>query len=218
MWGTPRRGLSKPCANRASCPSPNRRASGSRRCHGLQFEQIGEQDDRLAVRTTASKADRACVQIAVSATTLADDARATPRTLVDGMRHERPPPLEFLAQDVRIDGAGQRSPAQTIRQLLACRCAVNGAGARWRATARRAGARDKDGARRRVTRSVTQGVRALWSAHADCSASSSRSTLTRSGGGKLCPASTTSSSQPSSAKVSTVRARQSWMCRCSVRI
>jgi len=44
-----------------------------------------------------------------------------------------------------------------------------------------------------------------------------KSTLTRTDGGKLCLASTTSSSQPSSAKVSTVRARHSWMWRGKVR-
>src|SRR5437870_5423179 len=78
-----------------------------------------------------------------------EEAVAAPRTLVDGVRHQQPLALEFSAQDGRIDGAVQRSPAQTIRQLLACRFARDGAGARWRATARRAGARDVDRARRR---------------------------------------------------------------------
>ena len=137
--GNPRRGYPSPVRTGRHVHHPNRRASGSRRCHALQFEQIGEQDDRLAVRTTASKPDRACVQIAVSATALAEETLATPRTLVHGMRHQQPPTLEFPAQQGRIDGAVQRSSAQTIGQLLACRCAVDRATARWRATARRAG-------------------------------------------------------------------------------
>jgi hypothetical protein len=96
-----------------------RRASGSRRCHPLQFEQIGEQDDRVADRTTASESYRASVQMTLRAAALANETLATARTLVDRVRHQQPPTLEFLAQERRIDGAVQRSLAQTIRHLLA---------------------------------------------------------------------------------------------------
>ena len=68
----------------------------------LRSEQIGEQDDGVAVRTTASESDRARIQIAVFATALAEEVLATPRTLVNGMRHQQPLALELLAEDDRI--------------------------------------------------------------------------------------------------------------------
>src|SRR5579859_2132543 len=110
--GTPAGGYPSPVRTGRHVHHANRRASGSRRCHALQFEQIGEQDNRLAVRTTASKSDRACVQITVAATALAEETLATPRTLVHGMRHQQTPTLELLAHERRIDGAVQRSLAQ----------------------------------------------------------------------------------------------------------
>jgi hypothetical protein len=96
MWGTPAGVIQALCEQGVmSITQPT--ASGSRRCHALQLEQIGKQDDRLAIRTTTSKSDRACVHIAVSATALTEDTLATPRTLVHSMRDQQPPTLELLA-------------------------------------------------------------------------------------------------------------------------
>src|SRR6266567_2739804 len=97
MWAT-HRGLSKPCANRASCPSPSG-SGGSRWSHRFLSEQIGEQDDSFAVRTAASESHRASVQMAVRAAPLAKEALATTRTFVDGVRHEQSLALELLAED-----------------------------------------------------------------------------------------------------------------------
>src|ERR1700694_667538 len=115
MWAT-HRGLSKPCANRASCPSPSR-GVGSRWCHHLQSEQLGEQDDGFAVRAAASQPYRASIQMTVRAATLAKEALATARTLVDRVRHEHSLALELLAEDDRIQG-GQRLVTQSIGELL----------------------------------------------------------------------------------------------------
>src|SRR6266567_1104409 len=110
MWAT-HRGLSKPCANRASCPSPSG-SGGSRWNHRFLSEQIGEQDDSFAVRTAASESHRASVQVAVRAAPLAKEALATTRTFVDGVRHEQSLALELLAEDDQID-------AGALEQLLA---------------------------------------------------------------------------------------------------
>src|SRR6266567_2367138 len=115
MWAT-HRGLSKPCANRASCPSPSG-SGGSRWSHRFLSEQIGEQDDSFAVRTAASESHRASVQMAVRAAPLAKEALATTRTFVDGVRHEQSLALELLAEDDQIDG-GQRLVTQPIGQLF----------------------------------------------------------------------------------------------------
>src|SRR6266568_9594213 len=155
MWAT-HRGLSKPCANRASCPSPSG-SGGSRWSHRFLSEQIGEQDDGFAVRTAASESHRASVQMAVRAAPLAKEALATTRTFVDGVRHEQSLALELLAEDDQID-AGQRLVAQPIGQLFTSCSAVERASARWRATTDRAGSCNHWSTGRGVTRTVTDGV------------------------------------------------------------
>src|ERR1700730_7609320 len=93
------------------CPSPVRTGRhvpppllvcGSRWCHHFQPEQIGEQDDGFAVRAAASQPYRASIQMTVRAATLAKEALATARTLVDRVRHEHSLALELLAEDDRI--------------------------------------------------------------------------------------------------------------------
>jgi hypothetical protein len=136
MWAT-HRGLSKPCANRASCPSPSR-GLGSRWCCHLLSEQIGEEDYPVAVRTATSQSYRASVQIAVRAAALAKEALATTRTFVDRVGHQEPLAVELLTEDDRIH-RGLRLVAQPIGELLAGRLAIDGAAARWRTATHRAG-------------------------------------------------------------------------------
>ena len=71
---------------------------------------------------------------ALLATPLTEAALATLATLVQGVGDERSPALKVAAELIDVD-ARERPMAEAKRALFARRCAVDGAGARWRVTA-----------------------------------------------------------------------------------
>src|SRR5690349_13104199 len=104
MWAT-HRGLSKPCANRASCPSPAPGSCGSERCHGflsgldLQVQEIAEQDWLLAILARTAETYDLAKTIALGTALLAEVADVAGCAFIDGVRDERGSLAERLAQE-----------------------------------------------------------------------------------------------------------------------
>jgi hypothetical protein len=109
MWAT-HRGLSKPCANRASCLSPSG-TGGLRWCRHLQPEQIGQQDHTIAVRTRAAESHRARKQVACGATPLAERLLAA---LVLSMRFTELPVESQLGLELKYLGDNVQQPLKRI--------------------------------------------------------------------------------------------------------
>src|SRR5260370_16854550 len=93
MWAT-HGGLSKPCANRASCPSPALGSCGSERCQGflsgldLHVQEIAEQDRLLAILAGTAQPQDSAKMIALGASSLAEVTYVALRAFIDGVCHE----------------------------------------------------------------------------------------------------------------------------------
>src|SRR6266700_8201884 len=105
MWAT-HRGLSKPCANRASCPSRALSSGGSERCQGvpvgldLHVQEIAEQDWLLAVRAGTAQPQDSAIMIALGASSLAEVTYVALRAFIDGVCHECGSLAERLSKDL----------------------------------------------------------------------------------------------------------------------
>jgi len=104
MWAT-HRGLSKPCENRASCPSPALGGCGSERCQGflsglhLQVQKIAEQDWLLAVLASTTETYDLGKMIALGTALLAEVADVAGYAFIDGVGDERGSLAERLPQE-----------------------------------------------------------------------------------------------------------------------
>src|ERR1700730_5229662 len=93
MWAT-HTGLSKPCANRASCPSPRSRLLWNRTVPGfpmglhLQVQEIAEQDWLLAILAGTAEAQDSAKMVALGASSLAEVAYVALCAFIDGVRDE----------------------------------------------------------------------------------------------------------------------------------
>ncbi len=181
----------------------------------LHPEQIGQQDGLVAVRAAAAHAQGSAEELARWAPALTEQALLAPWALVDRVCHQ---PL--LALELLTDGRPVREnwllTTQSKGALFARRRAVRRSARRQHGVAHRASAGGQS-LWPSVTRAVMHGRGGrLGRAHAEHSAAAGCSTATRSGRGRVCWAMSSTSVQ-SSSKARTVLARQSWMCRWSVR-
>src|SRR5215207_777358 len=93
MWAT-YRGLSKSCANRTSCPSPEVGCCGSKRGQGfrsglhLQVQEIAEQNWLLTILASTAKADDSAKMIALRTASVAEVAYVAGCAFIDGVRHK----------------------------------------------------------------------------------------------------------------------------------
>jgi hypothetical protein len=81
---------------------PGERPTDSRRGLNLQFEQIAEQDDGVAVWTTAAEPERTRKEVTVWATALAKKPLATTATFVDCVRDQQALVLELPAENSQV--------------------------------------------------------------------------------------------------------------------
>lgn len=122
MWAT-HRGLSKPCANRASCPSPSGTGS-SRWCQvflsglHLQIQEIAEEDWLLAILARTAETYNLTKMIALGTALLAEVADVAGCAFVDGVCDERGSLAERLAQECFLQ-IWQGGVAQTEGTLAA---------------------------------------------------------------------------------------------------
>ena len=185
---------------------------------GLLLEQVGEEDRVVAFRTGATQSQRPTEEVALRTATLADETLLALRTFVDCVGRESLLAPQLLL-DVRLSrGVRRFRSAKPVRELSMGRRTEPGACVCQRCTADQA-RRDALRCRHRcVTRSVTHGVRnRLGLVHAEHSATAAASTSTHNGRGSEASATCSRSSFTPSSKASTVLARQTEMCRCSVR-
>ncbi len=169
MWAT-HRGLSKPCANRASCPSPALGSCGSERCQGflsgldLHVQEIAEQDRLLAILAGTAQPQDSAKMIALGASSLAEVTYVALRAFIDGVCHECGSLAERLSKDPFLQ-VWQSGVAQTVATLAAGDRAIASA-----ATAARFWTQHAlwPGERRSwiITRIVTGGVCGDWLPHA----------------------------------------------------
>jgi hypothetical protein len=123
MWAT-HRGLSKPCANRASCPSPALGTCGSERCQGvpvgldLHVQEIADQDRLLAILAGTAQAQDSAKMIALGASSLAEVTYVALRAFIDGVCHECGSLAERLSKDPFLQ-VWQSGVAQTVATLAA---------------------------------------------------------------------------------------------------
>src|ERR1700694_456558 len=123
MWAT-HRGLSKPCANRASCPSPALGSCGSERCQGflsgldLHVQEIAEQDRLLAILAGTAQPQDSAKMIALGASSLAEVTYVALRAFIDGVCHECGSVAERLSKDPFLQ-VWQSGVAQTVATLAA---------------------------------------------------------------------------------------------------
>ena len=126
---------------------PGERPTDSRRYLDLQFEQIAEQDDSVAVRTTAAQPERTRKKVTVWATALAKKPLTTTAAFVDCVSDQQALVLELRAKNSQIR-RGLRPVTQPIGALLAgWLLAVDGPAAPRRVTTHWAGSCDWGGAR-----------------------------------------------------------------------
>jgi hypothetical protein len=169
MWAT-HRGLSKPCANRASCPSPALGSCGSDRCQGflsglhLQIQEITEQDWLLAILASTAEPQDSAKMVALGASSLAEVAYVALCAFIDGVGDECGSLAERLSKEFFLQ-VWQGGVAQTVATLAAGNRAIASAAAAARLRAQHALWRDE---RRSwtVTRIVTDGVCGDWLRHA----------------------------------------------------
>jgi len=110
----------------------------------LQLKQLSEQDWFVTARARAGQPKGMAEESALLATPLTEAALATLATLVQGVGDQRSPVLKVAAELIDVD-AHERLMAETERTLFARWFAVDGAGARWRATAHWAATQGRDG-------------------------------------------------------------------------
>ncbi len=122
MWAT-HRGLSKPCANRASCPSPVLGSRGAGRCEGIQYglhlqiQEVTEQNRLLAVLASTAETQGSAEMVALGAASLAEVAHVARGAFVDGVRDECGAPAESRSKEPFLQ-VWQGGMAQT-KSLLA---------------------------------------------------------------------------------------------------
>jgi hypothetical protein len=168
MWAT-HRGLSKPCANRASCP-PALGSGASERCQGflsgldLHVQEIAEQDRLLAILAGTTQPQDSAKMIALGASSLAEVTYVALRAFIDGVCHECGSLAERLAKDPFLQ-VWHSGVAQTVATLATGDRAIASAAAAARFRAQHA---LWPGERRSwiVTRIVTDGVCGDWLRHA----------------------------------------------------
>jgi hypothetical protein len=123
MWAT-HRGLSKPCENRASYPSPvvgSCDQDGARdSCRGLhlQIQEIAEQDWLLAILASTAETYDLAKMIALGTALLAEVADVAGCAFIDGVGDERGSLAERLPQQ-RFLQVWQGSVAQAEGALAA---------------------------------------------------------------------------------------------------
>jgi hypothetical protein len=100
----------------------------------LQLEQLSKQNGFVTAGARAGQPQGMAKESARWATPLTEAALATLATLVQGMGDERSAALKVAAELSDVD-ARERPMAEAKCTLFARRFAVDGAGARWRATA-----------------------------------------------------------------------------------
>jgi len=169
MWAT-HRGLSKPCANRASCPSPAVRACGPERSQGflsgldLHVQEIAEQDRLLAILAGTAQTQDSAKMIALGASSLAEVAYVALCAFIDGVRDECGSLAERLSKEFFLQ-VWQGGVAQTVATLAAGNRAIASAAATARFRAQHA---LWWGEMRSwiVARIVTDGVCGDWLRHA----------------------------------------------------
>jgi len=96
---------------------PGERPTDSRRYLDLQFEQIAEQDDSVAVRTTAAQPERTRKKVTVWATALAKKPLATTAAFVDCVSDQQALVLELRAKNSQIR-RGLRSAGYDVRRVV----------------------------------------------------------------------------------------------------
>ncbi len=162
MWAT-HRGLSKPCANRASCPSPVLGSCGSGRCQGflsglhLQIQEITEQDWLLAILAGTAEPHDSAKMVALGASSLAEVAYVALCAFIDGVGDECGSLAERFPKELFLQ-VWQRSVAEAKCALLTRTGAKATAAATAWIRAQHTPFRGAGWSRTIVTRIVTDGV------------------------------------------------------------
>ena len=139
MWSSRRSpqdaaGLSKSGGARRHVPALSGRSGDHDVVHLLQSQQLTEQDGFVTALARAAQTEGLHKQPAFGATALSERPFAARRTLVHGVGDQRPPALEVSAELAQVNVRACLM-AKAKRTLFARRFAVDGAGARRRATA-----------------------------------------------------------------------------------
>jgi hypothetical protein len=129
------------------------------RCNHLLSEEIDQQEWRVAFGAVATQTDGTAIEMALRATTLADEALTAVGAFVHGARHDRSATLELMAKLLQIGQLG--AVTQAKRELLV--------GARAVACAlRKQGLAAHQATTGTITRSLTHGRRHGWSSGTRC--------------------------------------------------
>jgi hypothetical protein len=172
----------------------------------------------ITLRTVTTQTQRPAEQPTGLTAALADEALLALRTFIDGVSRESLLALQLLAE-VGLSRVFRRCPsAKPVRQLSMGRRTEPCACVRQRCAADQAPHAALRCRHRCVTRSVTHGIlKRLGLVHAEHPATAAAWTSTRNGRGSEASATCSRSSFTPSWKATTVLARQTEMCRCSVR-